>query len=181
MERDLIAPPADGFKASPNRRALLRYGIGLGAMAPVVGTAAAAAVAQDAPTATPGVTASPAASPTASPAASPTGSPTAAVTVQMTTRLRFEPAHVTVKLGETITWVNAGPIPHTTTCDPEKNPVQKTRPEVVRLPPGGEPWDSGLLNRGQAFSHTFAVAGEYAYFCIPHVLSGMLGTITVEG
>lgn len=98
----------------------------------------------------------------------------------MTTRLRFEPAEVTVKRGETITWVNNSPIPHTTTGDPDKNPVKKTRPELAHLPPGAEGWDSGLLNEGQSFSHTFTVAGEYKYFCIPHILSGMLGKITVE-
>jgi len=102
------------------------------------------------------------------------------VTVKMTTQLRFDPAELTIKRGETVAWVNASPIPHTATGDPDKNPVKETRPELARLPPGAEPWDSGLLNEGQSFSHTFTVAGEYKYFCIPHVLSGMLGTITVE-
>jgi len=98
----------------------------------------------------------------------------------MRSQLRFEPEEVTIQRGETIRWVNASPIPHTTTGDPEKNPVKETRPELARLPPGAEPWDSGLLNEGQSFSHTFTATGEYQYFCIPHVLSGMLGTITVE-
>jgi plastocyanin len=162
MEGDPITPQGKGFNASVSRRALLRYGAGLGAAAPVVGAATMVALAQDAPT------------------ASPAGSPTAAVTVKMTTQLRFEPADVAIKVGQTITWVNDSAIPHTATCDPEKNPVKETRPEVVQLAPGAEPWDSGLLSQGQTFSHTFTVTGEYKYFCIPHVLSGMLGTITVE-
>jgi plastocyanin len=137
---------------------------------PAVATLTSSASAQEAATATPA----------ASPAASPVASPVAAVTVKMTSQLRFEPAEVTIQRGEKITWVNASPIPHTTTGDPAKNPVKETRPELAQLPPGAEGWDSGLLNEGQAFSHTFTVTGEYKYFCIPHVLSGMLGTITVQ-
>ena len=125
--------------------------------------------------------ASPAASPSASPAASPVGSPTAAVIIRMTTQLWFEPPSVTIKVGETMTWVNDSPIPHTTTGDSDRNPVKETRLDVVQLAPGAEPWDSGLLSQGQTFSHTFTAAGEYQYFCIPHVLSGMLGSITAEG
>jgi len=71
-------------------------------------------------------------------------------------------------------------MPHTTTSDPAKNPVKATQPEFAQLPPGAEGWDSGLLSEGESFSHTFTVAGEYGYFCIPHILSGMLGTVTVE-
>ena len=82
--------------------------------------------------------------------------------------------------GEAITWVNASPIPHTTTGDPDQNPVKKTHPEYAQLPAGAEGWNSGLLNQGETFWRTFAVAGEYKYFCIPHVLSGMLGTIRFE-
>jgi plastocyanin len=107
-------------------------------------------------------------------------SPVAALTVKMTSQLHFEPEEVTIQRGETITWINTSPIPHTTTGDPAKNPVKKTRPELAQLPPRAKGWDSGLLNEGQSFSHTFTVVGEYAYFCIPHLLSGMLGRITVQ-
>ncbi|MGH2614163.1 MAG: cupredoxin domain-containing protein [Thermomicrobiales bacterium] len=148
------------------RRRLLRCGAALGLVRPAIGAVAA----QDAATA----------SPAASPAASPVASPVTALTVTMTTQLRFDPQEVMIKRGETITWVNASPIPHTTTGDPSRNPVKETRPELAQLPPGAEGWDSGLLNEGQSFSHTFTVVGEYKYFCIPHVLSGMLGTIAVQ-
>ncbi len=157
-----------------DRRRLLQCGAVLGLVVPVVGTLGSPAPAQEATGATPE------ASPAASPMASPVASPVPAVTVKMTPQLRFEPAAVTITKGETISWVNASPMPHTTTGDPEKNPVKNTRPQLARLPAGIEGWDSGLLNERQAFSHTFTVAGEYTYFCIPHILSGMLGTITVE-
>jgi plastocyanin len=37
-----------------------------------------------------------------------------------------------------------------------------------------------MLQPGDSYSHTFTTPGEYRYICIPHVLSGMRGTITVE-
>ncbi len=55
-----------------------------------------------------------------------------------------------------------------------------TRPDLAQLPPGASGWDSGLLNQQQAFSNTFTVIGKYQYFCIPLVLSGMLGTVIVD-
>ncbi len=187
MERDQRPTPSKrpgGGRSSLSRREAVRRAGLLGLSLPLLGAVLAtglrrgneAARTQDTTPA-----ASPAASPEASPVASPVASPSAAVTIRMTTQLRFEPPDATIKLGETITWINDSPIPHTTTGDPEKNPVKETRPDVVQLPPGAEPWDSGLLTQGQTFSHPFTVAGTYKYFCIPHVLSEMLGTITVEG
>jgi plastocyanin len=172
-----------------SRRTTLR----LLAAAPVVGGAAiagrtggvddslAAARAALQGNATPGPAATAcAASPAAAPAASPGGSPTPAVTVKMTTQLRFDPDHVTIRAGETITWVNAGTVPHTATGDPAQNPVATSHPECVQLPDGAEPWGSPLLQPGESYAHTFTTPGEYHYICIPHVLSGMRGTITVK-
>jgi plastocyanin len=122
-------------------------------------------------------TTTPAASPDTETAESPAGD----VTVQMTDQLQFDPADITIALGQTVTWVNNSAIPHTTTDDPAKNPVAQDHPEYSQLPDGATAWDSGLLQPGESFSYTFTVAGEYHYFCIPHALSNMLGTITVEG
>jgi plastocyanin len=116
---------------------------------------------------------------TAVPAASPAAG--AAVTVQMTDQLRFAPEDVTIAVGQAVTWVNESAIPHTTTGDPAANPVAQDHPDYAQLPAGAAPWDSGLLQTGQSFSYTFTVPGTYHYFCTPHVLSGMRGTITVQG
>jgi plastocyanin len=72
-------------------------------------------------------------------------------------------------------------MPHSATDDATKNPVADQFPEYAQVPEGAEGWDSGILQPGESFSHTFTVAGDYSYFCIPHVLSGMRGTITVTG
>lgn len=112
-------------------------------------------------------------------AASPAASPIAGAIVLMTAKIRFEPADLTIRAGETVTWRNDGTIPHTTTDDPAQNPVATSHAEYAQLPAGAAPWNSGLLQPGQSFSYTFTVPGGYHYFCIPHVLSGMRGMITV--
>ena len=72
-------------------------------------------------------------------------------------------------------------MPHTATGDAGKNPVADRFPQYARLPDGAEAWDSGPLKPGESFTSTFTVPGTYAYFCIPHVLSGMRGTVEVTG
>lgn len=97
--------------------------------------------------------------------------------VEMTNDLKFKPDRLTIKVGETVTWRNTGTVPHTATCDPNK----ASNKSNVKLASGAEPWDSGIVQGGKSFSHTFAKAGEYKYFCIPHELQGMVATLTVEG
>jgi plastocyanin len=60
------------------------------------------------------------------------------------------------------------------------DPAKAQKPEHSALPQGAPAWDSGLLRAGQAWTHTFDVAGDYTYFCIPHESMGMIGTITVK-
>ncbi len=71
----------------------------------------------------------------------------------------FEPTTLRVRAGATVTWVNQGPTPHTSTSD-------------------GTGWDSGTLTAGQSFSRTFSAAGEFPYHCEPH--PNMQATIVVE-
>jgi plastocyanin len=49
------------------------------------------------------------------------------------------------------------------------------------LPSGAQAWNSGDINPGQTFTHTFDTPGTYKYFCIPHEVAGMTGTIVVTG
>jgi plastocyanin len=118
-------------------------------------------------------------SPTPTPAAASSSSSSAAsagTTIQMTNDNKFSPAEVTVAKGSAVTWQNASTMVHTTTDDPSKA-VNKSD---AALPSGAQPWDSGLLQPGQSWTHTFDVAGTYSYFCIPHETLGMLGKITVQ-
>ena len=71
----------------------------------------------------------------------------------------FQPATVTINVGDTVTWRNTDNVPHTSTSDDEV-------------------WDSGNLNQGEEFSFTFEEAGTYGYFCAYH--PGMEGTVVVR-
>ncbi len=98
-------------------------------------------------------------------------------TVNMTDSLKFDPATITVPKGATITWKNTGSLVHTSTDDPSK----ATNKANAALPSGAKPWDSGDVNPGASWSHTFDTPGQYTYFCVPHEASGMIGHITVSG
>ena len=96
--------------------------------------------------------------------------------VKMTNQNTFSPATITIKKGETVTWQNASQTVHSATFDPSK----AVKASDAELPKGVSPFDSGLLQPGQTWSHTFTVAGTYKYFCIPHEALGMLGTVIVQ-
>ena len=85
------------------------------------------------------------------------------VTVRMEDNF-FEPANITVEPGTTVTWVQSGDNPHTTTSYDGM-------------------WDSGMIEGGTdgTFSFTFEEPGTYDYFCIPHESMGMIGSVTVTG
>lgn len=98
-------------------------------------------------------------------------------TVTISDDLVFHPARLTISVGQKMTWQSkAKTMVHTATCDPTK---VANAAHVVR-PDGAEAWDSGLIVPGARWSHTFTVAGEYRYSCIPHELAGMFGTIIVR-
>jgi plastocyanin len=97
-------------------------------------------------------------------------------TVKMTDQYKYDPSTITVPKGTTITWQNAGTMVHSATFDPAKA-VNK---DDCSLPAGVAPFDSGLLQPGQTWSHTFTVAGTYKYFCVPHEALGMKGQVIVQ-
>jgi plastocyanin len=99
-----------------------------------------------------------------------------AAEVTMSNRLTFEPRTIRVKVGETVVWRNTSDVVHTVTADPARAANRAN----VALPTGGPTFNSGDMAPGATFRHTFTVAGEYKYICIPHELAGMLGTVVVE-
>lgn len=70
----------------------------------------------------------------------------------------FQPAELTVYVGEPVTWTNKGTVVHTVTSD------------------DGE-LDSGDNAPGEAYGHVFETPGVYTYHCVHH--PEMQGTITV--
>jgi plastocyanin len=73
--------------------------------------------------------------------------------------IKFVPDTVTIKVGQTVTWVNQDSAQH----------------DVVANQ--GE-FKSQLFDQGQSFSFTFTKAGTYKYYCSIH--PQMLGTVIVQ-
>ena len=96
-------------------------------------------------------------------------------------RNAFEPAELTVAVGDTVIWgfASAG---HNVCCRTDDN-------DRVGLPADTEGFasygpdespDGSFVPRGETYEHTFDVPGQYDYVCIPHDDLGMTGTIHVE-
>jgi plastocyanin len=74
--------------------------------------------------------------------------------------IKFNPAQVTVKAGDTVTWTNNDTVGHDVTGDSFKS------------------GDAGGLANGDTFEFTFDKAGTFDYVCTVH--PGMEGSVTVE-
>jgi len=103
-----------------------------------------------------------------------------AVIVKMTAEHKFMPERITIKVGQTVEWVNddtgqASTNTHEVTTDPDV----AVDPDHVSTPQGAQPFDSHLITSGKSFRHQFTVPGLYRYVCPPHENDGMLGEVTV--
>ena len=99
-----------------------------------------------------------------------------AVIVKMTTEHKFMPEKITIKVGQTVEWVNEDKdMPHEVTTDPNI----ASDPSDVSIPEGAMPFDSRLITNGKSFRHQFTLPGPYKYACPPHENDGMLGEVTV--
>ena len=84
-----------------------------------------------------------------------------------------DPVGIHVEPGTTIRFVNATGMHSATTYHPDNG-------RDLRIPPGAESWDSGLITRRNGtFEVTLTVEGVYDYFCIPHEAMGHVGRIIV--
>ena len=83
--------------------------------------------------------------------------------------MAYDPKHLLVKRGTTVTWVNDDSAFHTVTSGHERTPTF-------------EPLQSPVMARGQVFTHAFEQAGRYEYLCLPHMdqLPMREATVTVE-
>ena len=104
-------------------------------------------------------------------------------TVEMIGGRRFDPSTITIKAGESVTWVNVTDESHTVTAFDDRIPD-----EADYFASGGfesqeaatEELTPGLLQEGDEFEVTFDAPGTYEYFCIPHEADGMRGSVVVE-
>ena len=96
--------------------------------------------------------------------------------VKEQSEIHYSPATLTIPSGATVTWLNKSYYSQSATCDPS----QVKDGGIVSLPPGVQPWDSGLLYPGQRFTKTFDTPGTYVYFSIPKLSPNSVGTIIVK-
>jgi plastocyanin len=76
----------------------------------------------------------------------------------------FNPAVITITAGSTVRWTNTATLtPHTSTSDLGD----------------AEMWNSGFLNPGDTFTHTFNTPGIYGYYCLIHGALFMHGVVIV--
>lgn len=97
----------------------------------------------------------------------------------------FAPAELTVKKGDKVAFAHRAGEAH--------NVVARE----AELPDGATYWASGgfesesaategwgdgegAVQSGQSYVHTFETTGEHPYYCVPHEMAGMEGTIVVE-
>ena len=83
--------------------------------------------------------------------------PTRTVSIQ---NFSFKPAHITIKRGTKVRWINKDSMPHTATAN------------------NGRSFDSGRLGKGQRYTHTFKSAGKKRYHCKIH--PDMRGSVLVK-
>jgi plastocyanin len=62
----------------------------------------------------------------------------------------FKPAHITIKRGTKVRWINRDSTAHTATANKKRS------------------FDSGRLSPGQRYTHTFKRAGKQRYHCEIH-------------
>jgi plastocyanin len=83
--------------------------------------------------------------------------PTRKVLIQ---NFRFKPAHITIKRGMRVRWINKDSAAHTATAN------------------NGRSFDSGRLGKGQRYTHTFKRVGKKPYHCKIH--PHMRGSVVVK-
>ena len=71
----------------------------------------------------------------------------------------FSPTSVTIDVGDSVTWNNEGPTPHSATAD-------------------NGSFDTGIFGKGGSRTETFEEAGTFSYFCTPHPF--MKASVTVR-
>ena len=81
------------------------------------------------------------------------------VTVEITNFV-FQPATVTIQVGDTVTWTNLDSAAHTATHT------------------AASPLFDGVMSTGESFSYTFTQAGTFDYLCTFH--PEMTGTVIVR-
>ena len=85
----------------------------------------------------------------------------------------FTPQILAINEGDTVTWTNGAPFPHTTTSGTVSSDLTTATPNNL--------WDSSDLAANGTFSITFSnyATNTYPYYCSLHYSIGMVGSLTI--
>ena len=101
------------------------------------------------------------------------------------TAVAFEPAELTVTVGDKVAWKYAAGEAHSVTAYEDKIPEGASywaSGGFESQSAAETGWDEGkgAVQSGHSYVHTFETTGTHEYFCIPHEAAGMVGTVVVE-
>jgi plastocyanin len=99
------------------------------------------------------------------------------------TGYRFDPASLTIKVGDGVRWTVVSTPPHNVTFWPDSIPSGANASLQANMQQTTAPLTGPLLiNPSQTYLVSFSGArpGEYHYYCTPHLAVGMKGVITVQ-
>jgi plastocyanin len=97
--------------------------------------------------------------------------------------MRFDPANITIDKGDVITFVNVSGGPHNVAFDAAKVGASAKAPLSAAMPNQIMALAGPLIsapNGTYKISFANVPAGQYPYWCTPHLAMGMKGVITVR-
>jgi plastocyanin len=92
--------------------------------------------------------------------------------------LTFEPATLSIKVGDTVRWVWGSSF-HNVVSGQVTNGVGAAN-GIFCSPNDTNCATAPLSDVNDTYDHTFTTAGTFPYFCSPHASTGMVGTIAVQ-
>ncbi|SEW07578.1 DUF5059 domain-containing protein [Halobacterium jilantaiense] len=101
------------------------------------------------------------------------------------TAVAFEPAELTVSVGDKVAWTHTEGEAHSVTAYEDELPDGAdywASGDFDSQNAAAEGWENGegAVQSGQSYVRTFETAGEHGYYCIPHEQLDMVGTVVVE-
>jgi plastocyanin len=99
------------------------------------------------------------------------------------TTYKFDPAELTIKAGDVVTFHNKVGGPHNVSFWADSVPAGAADKLKAAMPDQMAPLEGPLLTEPDAtYKISFAGApkGEYKFYCLPHLALGMHGKITVQ-
>lgn len=96
---------------------------------------------------------------------------------------KFDPADLTIKSGDVVNFHNKSGGPHNVSFWADSIPAGAAEPLKAGMPDQMAPLEGPLLTEPDAVykvSFAGAPAGDYKFYCLPHLALGMKGKITVQ-